>query len=413
MNPTTTQAFVGRQPIYDRDLMLYAYEILFRSGGENRATVSDSDHATAEVVLNLVSEIGLDQIVGTVPAFINVTRNFLLDRHAYALPADRVVLEVLEDVPPDRQVQDALAQLAADGYTIALDDFADEPGREALCAFAHIVKVDLPAYGPDQLPACVERLQQYPVRLLAEKVETYDLLEQCKALGFDYFQGYFFCRPKVIQASRLPANRLAPLRLLSELRSDSVALSRIAKTISTDPTLCYKLLRYVNSAESGMKRKVDSVQSAVAIVGVRRLQTLATLALMASPGTEKPPQLLVTALNRARMAELLALRLERPRPEAYFLLGLFSTLDAMLDQPLPQLLDTMPLDAEIAQALLDQSGPLVDVLRCVVAYDLSDFDQVQLESLDPADIRQDFLDALAWTRETLDSFNELMPTTPA
>lgn len=394
-----TMAFVGRQPIYTPGLRVAAYEVLFRDSAANASTFKNGDQATAELILNIFTEIGIENIVGHLPAFINVTRNFIVDGHAHALPKDQVVIEVLEDVAPDPDVLDSLRQLSYHGYRIALDDFVYSPELRPLVEIADIVKVELPAIRHEDLAQHVRLLRKSKVKLLAEKVETYQDFERCKQLGFDYFQGYFFCQPKVIQGSRVPVSRMAALQLLTRLRHSNVTTRDLAQILSTEPMLCYKLLRFVNSAACGLTRRIDSIQAAVTLVGLKRMHSFTRLAILASVAEEKPPHLLVTALTRARMCELLAEAAHRRRPEAYFVAGMFSVLDALLDKPMVEALEALPLEEEIRSALLDQSGPIADIVHCVVNYDQADFDQVHVDGLNCQAVRSAYLDALGWAAD--------------
>ncbi len=394
-----TLAFVGRQPIYTPNLKVAAYEVLFRDSTLNASNIEDGDQATAELILNLFAEIGVQQIVGDVPAFINVTRNFIIDGHVHALPKDQVVVEVLEDVKPDPDVLEALRNLSAEGYTIALDDFVYSPELQPLVEIADIIKVELPAIRPDDLPHHVQQLRRDDVQLLAEKVETHQDFERCQQLGFDYFQGYFFCKPKVIQGTRVPVNRVAAVQLLAQLRHSNVKMTDLAQILSKEPSLCYKLLRFVNSAQCALSRRVDSVQAAVTLVGLQRIHSFARLALLARVAEEKPPHLVATALMRARMCELLAQVANRSHPDTYFVAGMFSVLDALLDKPMQEALEFLPLEQEIRSALLNRTGPMADIVRCVVNYDQADFDHVQVDGLDNYAIRSAYLDAVVWSAE--------------
>jgi EAL and modified HD-GYP domain-containing signal transduction protein len=205
---SATEAYVSRQPIYRTQLDLFGYELLFRDGVRDRAVIVDGDRATAAVILNFF-ELGMERIVGKNRAFINLTRNFILDGHCASLPHDRVVLEVLEDVTADPEVVRALRDLSAQGYTIALDDFIYEDSLRPLVEVADIVKVDVLGVDRDALARQVSALSRFQVRLLAEKVETQEQFEICKDLGFEYFQGFFFCKPKLIHGKQVPTNRLA------------------------------------------------------------------------------------------------------------------------------------------------------------------------------------------------------------
>ncbi len=392
-------AFIGRQPIYSEDLQIAAYEVLFRNSAENFASIKDGDQATAELIFNLLSEIGFEQIVGEHPAFINITRNFILDGHALALPKDRVVLEVLEDIKPEPDVIDALRSLSEQGYKIALDDFVYSPELQPLIELADIIKVELPAIPVEELAEHVSILREREVKLLAEKVETHEEFERCKELGFDYFQGYFFCKPKVIQGKRVPVNKVAALRLLTKLTDSNADVGELTSILSTEPSLCYKLLRFVNSASCSLTHHVDSIRTAITLVGLKRLNAFVRLAVLAETADDKAPYLITTALTRGRMCELLARSARRPRPEMYFVAGLFTVLDALLDQPMQDALSSLPLDVEIQKALLSNEGPMADIVQCSVSYDQADFDRVHLEDIDAPAIRMAYFEAVAWTAE--------------
>ncbi len=370
--------FVGCQPIYKSDLDVAAYEILYRSGDDNQALFDDGDRATAELILNTFTDIGLDQVVGNRPAFINVTRNFILDRHAFSLPKERVVLEVLEDVEPEPEILDALRALSEAGYTIALDDFVYSPHLQPLIAVADIIKVELPAVSNVDLPKHVDLLRQGKAQLLAEKIETHEEFERCRELGFDLYQGYFLSKPRVVSGKRIPVNRIAALQLVHQLCDPTTRTSDLVKTVGSDPSLCYKLLKYVNSASSGLTRHIDSIAAAVTLIGFRRLRSFTSLALLATASDNKPVQLIVTALTRARMCEQIAIERRSERPDMFFITGLFSLLDALLDQPMHEALQAVPLADSISTAILTNEGPLADVLSCVLSYERGEWDSVDL-----------------------------------
>ena len=219
--------YIGRQPIYDRKLDVYAYELLFRAASDNSANFTDGDKATSDVIVNTFLEIGLDNIVGNRLAFINLTRAFFVGEHTISLPRDRVVLELLEDIEADEEVINSVKRLSEQGYSIALDDFIYHESLQPLVQLADIVKIDIMAMSRDEIREHVQALRQHPLRLLAEKVETQEEHDYCMELGFDYFQGYFFAQPKVIRGQRLPNNRLAILKLLSRLQDPEITSKQL------------------------------------------------------------------------------------------------------------------------------------------------------------------------------------------
>ena len=211
-----TDIYIARQPIYDRQLDVFAYELLFRNNRQNRAGIVDGDKATTDVIVNTFMEIGLNNIVEDRLAFINLTRSFFLDERMVTMPKDRVVLELLEDIDANEELIQGVRRLAAQGYKIALDDFIYHESLKPLVETASLVKIDVMALSEADIAAHVEELRAYPLKLLAEKVETQAMFDFCMKLGFDYFQGYFFAQPKIITGRALPNNRLAILRLLGK-----------------------------------------------------------------------------------------------------------------------------------------------------------------------------------------------------
>ncbi|MFY9256083.1 MAG: HDOD domain-containing protein [Fuerstiella sp.] len=397
-------AFVGRQPIFNTNLQVYGYEILFRSSMDNRAIIEDGDEATAKLVINTFTELGLAQVTGSHTAFINITRNFLLNGYAYALPRDAVVLEIIEDIEPTEDVIREIRKLSKAGYKIALDDFVYSPHLQPLIDVADIIKVELPAITPEDLPHHVELLRSSGAAILAEKIETHEEFEFCQQLGFDLFQGYFLSKPKVITGKRIPENQLSTLQLMNLLHSEDTDMAAVVRTISANPTLCVRILRFVNAASTGLRNRIDSIQTAVNLFGLNRLKTFASLALLATTADAKPAEITNAALTRARMCELLGKLSGHESTEMHFIAGLFSLLDVLLDQPMVKALDSVHLATEIEQAIQHELGPLAEVLSCILNYEKGNWDQVQLSNVDPAAIRNAYLEATNWAAQSLADF---------
>ena len=399
----TLSALVGRQPIFDRGQRVHGYELLFRLNREDTRAVGmpDGTSSTAQVVLNAFLEIGLDSVVGDKLAFVNATKDFLCDGLAAQLPPDRAVIEVLEDVPPEEPVLSALKALRHAGYTLALDDFVYRPELEPLIELAHLVKIDISKVGQDEVERHVKLLSRPGLRLLAERVETHDEFERCKALGFDYFQGFFLARPSVVQGNRRTSNQLSALRLLALLDDPNASLDEVETALSMDPTLSYRLLRVINSAAFSLRNRVDSIRQALILLGLRRVQGWVTLMVLAGL-SKKPPALLETALTRARMCEQVGSRLNPTRGPSFFTVGLFSTLEAMLDTPLAQLVGDLPLSADVVAALVRQEGVMGDVLASILAYERCEWEQVHVPGVDADGLRQAYLDTLQWVRSALE-----------
>jgi EAL and modified HD-GYP domain-containing signal transduction protein len=391
--------YIGRQPIYDRKLSVYAYELLFRGTTDNAATVIDGDSATSNVIVNTFMEIGLDNIVGSRPAFINLTRSFFTDQQVISLPRDRVVLELLEDIEPDEEVIRGVRRLSEQGYTIALDDFIYHESLKPLIDLADIIKIDIMRLDQGEVRDHVQQLRHYSTRLLAEKVETRQEHELCMDLGFDYFQGYFLAQPKVIRGRRLPNNRLAILELMSRLQDPDVQFEELQELISSDPGFCYRILQYVNSAAFGLNRKVDSVHRAIALLGLQKIRNMATMLAMARIDN-KPTELVTTAMLRAKMCERLAIEQQEDNAHTWFTVGLLSALDALMDNSMEEILTQLRLTPQMSEALLHHSGRLGRTLSCVLAYERGWWELIQCDNLDKQRISDCYLTALQWATRT-------------
>src|SRR5437660_1473264 len=387
------RVLVGRQPIFHADMNVLGYELLFRDDETNRASFSDEDQATAEVILNTFTEIGLERVVGQQLAFINFGRNFIMGGYCEAIPQRRAVIEILESVEPEPKLLEKLKRLRLNGYRIALDDFICAEQFYPLLDVADFVKLDVLATPWPEVERSVPVLMSRPVQLIAEKVQTCEQFEGCKSIGFDYFQGYFFCRPQVIVSRRMPVNRLATLRLLTKLNNPETKVKELGEVIGQDVSLSYKLLRYVNSAVCGLQREVGSIAHAAMLVGLQKLRVWASLILF-SRFDDKPRDLIITGLVRARMCEKICESLKMKGTELCFLLGLFSVLDAILDQPMGDVVHSLPLSPDAVQALLRYEGPLGSVLRTVIAYEQQDWDNVDCRGMDQETIRRTYAQAL-------------------
>jgi EAL and modified HD-GYP domain-containing signal transduction protein len=401
--PSTYEVFIGRQPIYTRQFDVFAYELLFRSGEMQHAHVTDGNQATAHVLVNTFLELGLDTLVGSKRAFVNVTRDVLLQDCSLAFPADRVVLEVLEDVTADDDVLAALRSLSAQGYTIALDDFFYEEHLRPLVELADIIKIDVLASDRTTVAEQVELLRHYDVQLLAEKVETQEDFTYCKILGFEYFQGYFFCRPDVVKGQRSPTNRLMILELLARLQSPGTTFRELEAIISRDVSLSYKVLRAANAAIYSQARKVKSIHQALRLVGLTAMTNIVSLFLLANLD-DKPHELLTTAMVRAKMCEQLAKSMQQENSATFFTVGLLSVLDAFMDRPMSDILPALPLADEIVEALLAHEGTLGATLHCVLAYERGDWEAVHDLGCRRHLLVKTYLEALMWATEMHNAF---------
>jgi c-di-GMP phosphodiesterase len=389
------EVFVARQPIFNRKLQVAGYELLFRGGPVNDAVVASSEGATATVVLNAFTEIGLERIVGPHTAWVNVSREFVLSGLAGTVPPGLVRLEILEDQVIDDRFVAAVQALKAQGYRLALDDFEYSESAEPLLALVDVVKLDLLALGREGLTWHMERLRPYGVALLAEKVETREDHAYCADAGCDLFQGFFFRQPELVRTRGIAANRLSLLTAVSALQDPSANLAELEHLIARDVALSFRLLRYINSAFFQLRGEVRSIGQALALLGVENLKHWATLTLLASID-DKPPELTVTALVRARFCELAGKRVRGSGPGELFTLGLFSVIDALMDAPLIDVLASIPFPQEMRDALIAHTGERGVLLDCVIALEAADFDRAQ--SLVP-DAGELYLESLVWATD--------------
>ena len=393
--------YIARQPIYDAQLKVVAYELLFRSGQTtNAADFLDGDEATRNVIVNSITEIGMDQLVGPHRAFINLTHNHVLQMAEQPMPElkDRLVLEVLEDIKADKEIIEAVTKLANDGFTIALDDFIYSESLQPLVEVSDIIKIDLMALTVEELEVHVKKLSNGKRKLLAEKVETKEEFERCKELGFDYYQGYFFSKPQIIKGKSLPANKVAILSLLAKLQDNESTNEQLAEIISQDLTMSVRVLRYINSAQFGFSREVNSIQQAIMMLGRTTIRNLATLLSM-SQIKDKPHELLVISMIRSKMAENIAKQVKMDK-EICFTIGLFSIIDTLMDQDMEVLIEGLPLTENIRAALIRHEGELGKILNCVLAYENGDWENANYENLSANDIRECYLNALNWSNDS-------------
>lgn len=390
--------YLGRQPIFNKDLKPVAYELLYR-GGDTDHSDKDNARASADVLINTFLEMGVQRVVGKARAFIHVTPEILDDNLLRLFDPSQLVLQLMPDAAFDDHLLETLRQLRNHGYGICVDDLLVHEGTQPLLERAHFVKVDLMAVPESELAEHVAALRRFPVALIAEKVETHEQFAQCQRLGFDFFQGYFFARPKLVSSRTMSEDRLSVMHLLATLHSPSSRLEDVQRVIQRSVTLSYRLLRYANSAALNLPRKITSIAQATVSLGQRRIRDMATL-LALTGSTDKPPELARTLLARARLCAVLAPP-GRGQADSAFTAGLFSGLDALMDRPLAQLLDELPLTDEIRLAVLEHAGPLGGILAAALALEHGEFESDALASLDAKPAPDVYLEAVNWANEAV------------
>jgi len=376
MNTTNTTVrdtvFVARQPIFDKHKTLHAYELLFQSGTE--APPAGADTSTLDLIASSLLVIGLDELTGQKRGFINFTRNLLLKGASDLLPSDLVTIEIAEHIAPDDEVLAACRKLKAAGYTLALDGFALSGLGSPLLELADIVKVDFLAVCPQDRTRIAEELDHRNILSLAKKVETIEDFDAAVATGYAYLQGYFFSKPMIHAGNRIASNRLNQFCLLNEVHRPDLSYDDLEALIKQDVALTYHLLKYINSVWFALRCEVTGIKHALVVLGAGEIRRWAALMSLRNAVSDKPSELLLRSLTRARMCESLAPHLGMAANTSdLFLLGMFSVIDALLDMPMAEVLPKLPLAPAVTQALLGQPIRFRTVKDAVVAYEKGDW----------------------------------------
>jgi c-di-GMP-related signal transduction protein len=395
-----TLFYVARQPIFDREEKVFGYELLFRNGLEN-AFSGDPDEAS-RATLDRSLLMGLDVLCDGRRAFVNCTKDTLIKGLVTLLPSTSTVVEILEDVPADPDVMAACRSLKETGYMIALDDYMVDDKREPLAEMADIIKVDLQLTTEAQRDELIRRHGPWRCRMLAEKVETPADFTKARDQGFVYFQGYFFRRPEMLNTRDMPANRLQCLRMLREVSRPDVDIIGLETLIKSEAAICYRLLRYLNSSIFGLKSEIHSVRHALSMLGEREVRRWVRLVAAVGAGEEKPSDLVLAALVRGRFGELLSPRVSHGDSDL-FLMGLLSLLDAMLEMPMAEVLERVPLDLETKAVLLGQASLLRPVYQLMLAHESGEWEAVgqlcQNLKLQSEDVAGLYWQAQQWARD--------------
>ncbi len=366
--------FIARQPIFDVRQNVFAYELLYRSGTQNLYAGINGDRASSEVIGSSFLLFGLENLTMGRKAFINFTRKLLEDEVATLLPKELIVVEVLENVEPDEQMLAACIKLKELGYLLALDDFAYDPRFDPFIDLVDIIKVDFLQTSPRERTALVQRIGNKEIKFLAEKVETMEDFNQALQAGYSYFQGYFFSKPNIVSGKDITSFKLTYLQLLQEIGKPDLDFNQLEEIIKRDVALSYKLLRFINSAAFSLRGEISSIKQALVLLGQKEIQKWVSLVALRSIGEDKPDELVKVAISRGRFCELVSPKLGlKHRSPDFFLMGLFSLIDAFLDQPLAYILSQLPIAVDIKRALLGKESRLKDVHQMAVSYEQGDW----------------------------------------
>ncbi|MDD2540178.1 MAG: EAL domain-containing protein [Desulfuromonadaceae bacterium] len=383
MGISAEKFFLGRQPILDRKQEIVGYELLFRSADIDHAVFKSYSHASSNVITHALASFGMNEVLGGKFGFINVHLSLLLSEMLELLPIKQTVLELLEMIKLDEQVIERCRELKELGFLLALDDHEFDVANNEIYYVIDIVKIDILLTGMEALPEVVRQLRKYPVKLLAEKVETVEQFQICYDLGFDLFQGYFFARPVVLNRRKIDVSGLALLKLLQQLTMGA-SIEMIEMTFKENPGLSYNLLRLVNSVALGMREKIKTLRHAILMLGMNHLRRWTQLSLFAGHDSRSINHpLLELAAVRGRLMEIMMKQLggrasSDEQAEAAFMVGILSLLDVLFETPMEEIIANLNLNDDVSSALLRREGQLGKMLMLAEKLEVTDFEAVNV-----------------------------------
>ena len=388
-----------RQPIYAENEDTYAYELSFRHSDADFSSIDDSNPESSQIIANVFMEVGLKLLVGDKPAFINLPHGFIRDKQSIPFAKDKFILEILADVDMDGALIEAIGELHAQGFRIALDDPEFDENKIKLIEYSDIIKVDISKYDNDGLQKYCASLKKTGKPLLAKKVDSQEDFERCKELGFSYFQGTFLSEPKVVRYKTLPLNKTLLLQILAKTQDPDVDLAELEELMSQDVGISFKFLRLINSANFGLSRKVESLHQAMLLLGLKEIKSWVSLVALSNIDSV-PQELTDMSIMRARMCKSLAEKAGLKNPDAYFTVGMFSLLDAIMSKSMGSILKSLPFPDEINQALMRQKGgtAMSQALDCVIAHEQGEWNMIKFANLTAPEINEVYIDTLEWCR---------------
>ncbi len=408
------EVFVARQPIFDTDQKLFAYELLYRNSCQNSYAAIDGTSATLNVLRDAFLVLGT-QLTGTNKAFINFNLDLLKKRVPFSLRPENTVIEILEDVAADESVIRLCRELKEAGYTIALDDFTPDNGDAlALLDLADIIKVDFRLVSAGERASIIRSHEGRKIQFLAEKVETLEEFAQARRMGYLYFQGYFFGKPHIVSAKNIPGNKVNHLRMLHEINRQDMDFIGLEGIIKRDTYLTYTLLNYINSAYFGLRGTVSSIMQALSLLGEKEVRRWASLIILTFMGADKPSEVSITSLIRAKLCEYLATLTDLAgKAQELFMVGMFSMLDVLVGRPMEEILDTINVAKDISVALTIGGNPHGDLLRLVLAYEKGLWEEVDSWAgklgLDHRKIPSGYGQSVQWAAQVFDAGKSRTP----
>ncbi len=405
----TRQCVVARQPIFDAQGAVWGYELLYRRPEQlDVANAYNGTIATATVIVN-----GYDMVRPGIrdhqKLLINFPASLIETQVLRLLPPQTCVAEVLEDVVPTPAVLAALSELKAAGYTIALDDYIGQKELADFLPLADIIKIDVLGLAPKDIMNLAGQARVHRCTLLAEKVEDRETAALCRRLGFSLFQGYFFSRPEVIKGRNPDGSQIARMRVLSLCVNESTPLAELAEAVLHDPVITARFLKFVNSAYFGLSNRVRTVGHALALVGrLTFAQWLCVNVLATLDSGAMAQELAFLSSQRAKFLESLGLTLRgrgmmtvEIAPHDLFLAGLFSLFESFMNMPMEKLLEGIPLNPGVADALSGKESPYTPWLKLALSYERGEWEAslptARSLGLTEAELSAAYAEAVKWS----------------
>lgn len=407
------KVYTARQAIYNRKQNVVAYELLFRDGPENFFPQVEDNSATSKLLLDSHFNQGFDKITSGKPALINYPEKALLEQLPAMVPPNKAMVEILESVSPSNEVYQACRQLVHKGYKLVLDDFKYNPQWEPFLKLIKLIKFDLQDTSFEEIELLLPKLRQYKhLKLLAEKVETQAQFEQAKALGIDFFQGYYFSTPHVVQQNDVDSNKSVIYAMYQETLKANVNYTKLSEFFERDTSLSYKLLKFINSGLFPVRDPISSIKQALVYLGNNQVKNFVTLVITAHIAEHKPEELTQMSIIRAKFCEQIATKVLPSRTEEAFMLGLFSLLDAILDIAMTDLVVQLPLSEDLAAALIGHENPLGNILGVVKSYEAASWSQMRRACarfrMDQDDLPELYENAIVWADKYKNSTDAIM-----
>ncbi len=392
--------FVARQPIFNKELEVYGYELLFRDD-ENAKTFSGVDATVAtSVVLNDLFEEGIEVLTDNKKAFINFNKECINLDSIELIPPEDLVIEVLEHVKIDNELIQRLKELRKKKYKIALDDFVEEYDEYELIPYADIIKYDLIETPLDSLKIIIKKALEDKKILLAEKIETVEEFEKAKKMGFHLFQGYFFSKPNIISKTNDNTSSKATYStIIKELEKEEPSYQNLAETIELDVSLAYRFLKVASAKKN--EETLSSIKKALVKMGFLEIKRWISVLMLRELATEKPAEILKMSLLRYKFSEIISINssLKSKKVETS-MTCLFSMIDAILDMPMEKALEGMKLSEDIKNALIYHKGPFEPICRIMPAYEKGEIEQLEKYSklihLDYKKLNEYYIEAIIW-----------------